>query len=241
MNPSLIEEITSRGYWRINFRPLDPAALGSLSLQRCQQVVRDAEVQLRGWYYPHVPTREDEGSGIRLLGNYVEAWTDWMAHREFWRMYESSQFLHYRAVQEDWRERDAWFGQDPNRHGEPITGPVLGVINNLWLFVEVFEFLSRLHQQSSLYEAGANVTLELHRGGLGTARTLWIDQAGRLAFLPAKSNGADVLRVGRSYSPAEIAEPKDRALETAEAIFGKFGWTPSADQLIKDIDSLYQL
>ena len=71
---------------------------------------------------------------------------DWMAHREFWRMYESSQFLHYRSVQEDWRERDTWFGQEPTRRGERVAGPVLGVINNLWLFVEVFEFLSRLHR-----------------------------------------------------------------------------------------------
>jgi hypothetical protein len=121
-----------------------------LSLEQCLQAVQVAEVSLRGWNYPHFPRREGEDTGFERKGTFVEAWIDWMSHREFWRMYTGSQFLHYRAVNEDWREREHWGGDDRAEVGRE-AGPVLGIINNLWQIAEVFEFLTHLHQKVGLY------------------------------------------------------------------------------------------
>lgn len=241
MNERLWDEIKSRGYWRMNFRPVDPAALNSLTLDQCLRVTQEAEVQLRGWYYPHVPRRVDADSGIRRMDRYVESWTDWMGHRDLWRMYESSQFLHYRALKEDWRQLDTFMPDSaPTSGREPIELPVLGVVNNLWLLVEVFEFLARLHQRG-LYGPGADVSLQLHRGTVDDERTLWIEDQRRMPFSYPRTNGAAVLTYKRTFAPAEVVERKQRAAEAARFFFDKFGWTPSDDQLAKEIDDLYRL
>ena len=69
------------------------------------------------------------------MDSFFEAWNDWSTHIEFWRMYTSTQFIHYRAIPEDWRAEDL-FGQSNSTPKDRI----LGVKMHSWQLAEVFEF-----------------------------------------------------------------------------------------------------
>jgi hypothetical protein len=234
MKDELVEGIKSRGYWRINIRPLVVQDEKQASLSGMLAIVERAAVRLRGWDYPHVPRRNADDGGIELHGDFVEGWIDWAIHREFWRMYSSSQFLHYRAIDDDWTERHP-FGQDSVSRP---PAPRFGIISNLWLIAEVFEFLSRLSQQGNLYQRGAEVSLQFNNGPLGS-RSLYMDDTERMPFAYARATDASTITFTKRPSPAEIADPQALAITAALYFFDRFGWEPSSDQLQADIRKLY--
>ena len=86
MKDGLIEKIKSRGYWRVNFQPIT-AVVRLDSIQKCKEIIEKNNVNLRGWDFPHIPSRNDETTGFAPAGNYYEGWTDWSNYKEFWRMY----------------------------------------------------------------------------------------------------------------------------------------------------------
>jgi hypothetical protein len=232
-----IDSIRSRGYWRVNFQPLHPQTDGPLSLQQCENIVQMSGVRLRGWDYPHFPQRAGDDTGIDRLADCVQGWIDWSDNREFWRMYTSSQFLHYRAIGEDWPERSHW--RDARASGASENQPQLGVITNLWLISEVTEFLSRLITSAGLYAEGVRFSLELHSGPSG--RSLHIDDTGRAPFSYDRTTQAPVITFTKEISAAEAAEPRALAAEAARYIFDRFGWTPSEEQVLAEINKLYEL
>lgn len=242
MKPGLLEEIRSRGHWRVNLRPQEIDALDSLTLRECLDQVQRADVSLRGWNYPHVPSRDDENTGVDRHGTFIEAWVDWMSHREFWRMYTSTQFVHYRAINEDWLEREHW-GVSQRVVAAQRNGPTLGIVTNLWEIAEVCEFATRLHQQGKMYRSGVEMTIQVRQGTEleGQGRTLRADESGRFPLSASYQNMAAVVEFRKVLSPADLAEPKATALEAAQYIFDKFGWTPSRDVLTRDIEALYRL
>lgn len=237
MNDDFLESIKSRGYWRVNVRPTQPPR-EEVALGACLPVIERASVSLRGWDYPHVPHREGKDAGVERHQSYIQAWTDWLSHREFWRMYRSGQFLHFRALNEDWRDREHGAAEQAwNRMG---PGPVLGVTSNLWFIAEVFEFVSRLVQQNpALYDGGAEVRLLLVSGD--TRRSLWIDDRTRMPFSHDKATNAPEISYAVPVSAEELADPKTQAERAAKHIFERFGWDASADQLRSEVERLYDL
>ena len=97
MTPELLEKIKSRGYWRINLQPLVKAEKLP-SIDRCQEIVEQNAVKLRGWEYPAILQGAPDVQRTRTQ-TYFELANDWQNHIEFWRMYRSGQFLHYLALQ----------------------------------------------------------------------------------------------------------------------------------------------
>ena len=63
------------------------------------------------WDYPHFPQRRGDDTDLVPGNNYYEGWIDWGAHKEIWRMYQSGQFINYKAVEEDWFKEDGWYGE----------------------------------------------------------------------------------------------------------------------------------
>src|ERR1035441_3490152 len=107
MNKPILDKIKSRGYWRINFEPL-VYEQKLKTLGECKDIIEKSQVELRGWNYPHFPRRTGTDVGLESGDKFYEGWIDWFNHIEFWRMYQSGQFLHYFAVREDWSESDGW-------------------------------------------------------------------------------------------------------------------------------------
>lgn len=224
----LLAKIRSRGYWRIHFRPLAPGGELAGPIE-CFRIVQRASVSLRGWDYPHLPSRSED---ISILNESAEARTDWGQHIEYWRMFQSSQFIHLRALHEDWRDADPFATgliHDP--------GIVLGIGTNTWLVAEVFEFLGRL-AADGLYEQGVEVSLELH-GAQG--RALWVDSSDRAPLAYDRRSDEDLIAYKRKLSNSEILEQKVRAAQAVQYIFERFRFLIEGKHVLEMVEELYSL
>lgn len=242
MTADILGRIRSRGHWRINIRPAVEEDVQALTNEECARLVASARVSLRGWDYPHYPHRRDNQESVNYLDDCVEAWVDWDTHLELWRMYSSSQFVHYRAVNEDWFDRERWGRTQPTVAGQPITSPVLGILTNLWLMVEIAEFASRLHAPNGLYASGAAVlNIQLRNGPQQATRQLWLDDERRIPLTSERHNGAPTLTFAATLEPSDLTDPKTLGRQIARHFFRKFGFSPPEEQIERDIEKLYSL
>ncbi len=92
-----LDKIHSTGYWRVHIRPTQFETTRVESLARCHEILGDSSVRLRGWDYPHLGHRE-----LANGEDWVESGADFRGHVEYWRFYQSGQFVHHFAFEEDY-------------------------------------------------------------------------------------------------------------------------------------------
>src|SRR5207244_8721568 len=138
--------------WRVNFRPADYDPLNIASLGEAWELVKRTKVSLRGWDYPHI-SRDQRANGR----NWVSSWSNFMGHIEYWRLYQSAQFLHLfvvrEAADESWRRE--LLARASNSH---IEG-ALDILNFVYTVSEVVEFGSRL-AESGAYKGSVHSSIE---------------------------------------------------------------------------------
>ncbi len=238
MNKETLDKIRSRGYWRINFEPLSDA-LRFKTLVECREAVEKNSVSLRGWDYPHIPRYKNASQGVDVGKNYYEGWTDWNGLIELWRMYQSSQFINFFAVHEDWLEDDELEKRELVRFRSPVRPmEVLNLLGGVtYQLTEVFQFLSRL-TASGTYEEGARVSISLHNA---KGRKLWLSDPTRLLFDDYTSKLNDI-EFSRIFARDELLRtPNDCALETILYVVTRFGWDrPSVEVIKQDQENLVQ-
>ena len=217
MMEKILSQIKSRGYWRVNFRPL--IIEEKLKLPQCKNIVEKNQVEYRGWYYPHVPHRSDNDTDLILGNNYCEGWINWGAHKEIWRMYQSGQFIHYRATEEDWYKEDDWYNNSPFKDIE--SGTILSVLSALYLITEIFEFLSRL-AKNGLYKEGVGIDIGLNKTA---RRKLVMLDPMRVPLWDQYKTKIDGIPFTAQYSNEQIIQnAREEALEVIIHIFHRFGW-----------------
>lgn len=233
LKKDLLEKIQKRGYWRINFQPLIDTQKFT-SLGECKDIVEKNTVELRGWDYPHFPRRRGDDTGLEPGENFYQGWVDWENHKEFWRMYQSGQFIHYLALREDWLEEDSW-RQNLHEKIKPMSS--LGIIGSVvYQMTEIFEFLSRLGT-AGIYDEGVRVSIALHNT---ENRELWIEDSMRAPFFQPYKTGMQKIEFVKEFTKEQsISSPKDLAFEVIKHIFDRFGWhNPPIETIKKDQDSL---
>ena len=222
-----IEKIKSRGYWKINFRPLIYKERLS-PLSKCKDIVEKNAVHLRGWDYPHYPRRKDDDTSLDPGSDYYEGWVDWRIHKEFWRMYQSGQFINYRALWEDWHDEE-----DPSLSSEPIIPKMvnLGVVHTIYQITEIYEFLLGLMKEG-IYREGLELSIILCNT---KGRILWLDNPMRVPFMEEKNTIAQNIPFKKEYSEIEVIEDSSElAIVTILYFFERFDWIPSEDLIRKD-------
>lgn len=154
--PSIVRKIQSRGHFRVNFRPTHIRP-GRYTIAECHDLVLEKKVSLRGWDYPHFPSKKNaENTGHQPGSSYYEGWVDWAQYKEFWRMYQSGQFVHYASLREDWPEDSLWKSA---RDIKP--GTELNVVGSMFYSLgEVFAFYRRMTQDGPC-ASGAVVAISL--------------------------------------------------------------------------------
>lgn len=231
MKEELIKTITDKGFWRILFRPL-VSTQKIENLGACRDIVENNKVSLRGWSYPYCPPLNSDDAGIEPLNNCYQGWIDSRAYKEFWRMYQTGQFLHYRALKEDWLKGDPLYGS--LQHLEP--GSSLEVINTTYQVTEIFEFLSRL-AGTGIYDEGVHVEITLKNTA---GRVLFINEFNRAPFMEPRKAGANDIPFSQECTREEIAVgPKDLALKAILYIFERFSWhNPPIETIKMDQENL---
>ena len=146
--PNLPVDVLSDHHWRVNFIPAKHDSNFIPTLNECEKIIEKNNLHLRGWDYPHIGKDGEHSRG----NNFIASWSNFMGHREYWRFWQSGQFLHLFSVRE-FTEPD--FKNDLESsmkmflsHNNQINwGEIKGYIefvNSIYIFTEIFEFASRL-------------------------------------------------------------------------------------------------
>lgn len=224
---SVLKEIRKQGYWYVEFQPLVIDNRRIDSLPKCREVAGKARVQLRGWDYPHWSDSDSDKHKLYNCNGYIEAWTNWGRYKEVWRMYQNAQFIHFFAMKEDY-DNDGIFSPS-----NPIIAPnsSLYVINTIYKFTEIYEFLRRLVNQGT-YKEGARVIVSLHNIN---NRKLLLDDSRRVPLLIDYTAVIPEIKFDKTYTEQEILEKAENfAFAQILETFHRFNWNNPPEMTIKD-------
>lgn len=215
-------KIKSHGYWKVRFYPTEFNDSLLSESQECLEMVRGCSVQLRGWDYPHVPTKDDELEERYIAGDRAESWIDWRIHKEIWRLFQNGQFIHYFAQWDDWYSEDDWLA-DNEYYTKIKPDTVFDAIGLVLRLTEIFLFLKNLVDMG-LYSGNIKVEISLHNTD---NRTLVLHDRSRIPFMASyRCRISDIAVVNKVLSSDEISlRYQELAREAAEYVFKQFQWT----------------
>jgi hypothetical protein len=230
--PMLVQEAP---HWRVNFRPNEYQEHLIPALGKCLEVIEKTKLSLRGWDYPHLSNRPTE---LGYGENWIASWSDFMGHREYWRFYQSGQFLHLFSVREvtapGWRQKleaemkSHLFYMDYIDWGK-VPG-FIALINLLYSMTEIFEFGARL-SQSGIYSGLISIRVEIKRIKGFVLSADW-DRSWHNYYAASEDNLGHTWTIESSDLVANSAE---YSLNAAVWFFERFGWlSPSLEVLRRD-------
>jgi len=223
MNETL-KKIKTRGYWEVLIRPGEFDETRISPVGKCHEIVRELAVRWRGWPFPcyEIKTRPTTAT------DHIEQVVDSGFHIEFWRYYQSGQFVHFLSMREDWLAEETVMSLPPIPPGETLWISVA-----VWSFTEIYEFASRLASKGLLGDT-CKLSATLH----GTkGRTLAFPQEERLLY-DSYTCRIDSVPHDVSITATELmARSSELALEHAAWTFQRFDWhhiTPKGLKQVQD-------
>jgi hypothetical protein len=221
MHP-IIDKIKSRGYWKVVIRPSQFTQELIPELSLCKTLVRDNSIRLRGWYYPHYDMMKEPSSGL----DYVEQFYEWQDHIEAWRFYQSGQFIHYRALWEDWfDERSPWGQRDLTQ-----TKKYLSIFSAMFTLTEIYEFASRLGSEGVLNDScEVKITLSNTMN-----RILGTYDARRPLFAEYKTELNDIPRSISLSTVDLMSRSADLSLDHVLWLYQRFNWDDVHVEIFKE-------
>jgi len=163
-----------------------------------------------------------------------------MGHLEYWRFYQSTQFIYLGSVREvtqaDWdrklRETMKWHGHG-NVDIDAVPG-FLSLTNSIYSITEFFEFAARL-AQAQVYNEPITISVSIKRIG-GFMLAADENRAWSSDFVARQSD----LKYATILAPAElIASAAEQAMKCTVWLFERFGWLkPNIDAIRTDQQKL---
>lgn len=215
-NDELIKEIKSQGHWRVEFHSTEYQAKRLPTRAGMQDLLSNATVSLRGWPYPYYQAEETAYNGQWLEGKVA-----WENYREYWRLYESGQWIHYSKLRGAGVSRENIFkGRTPlpPQHAGYIS--VRGDV--LFTLTEIFRFAVGL-AQGEVLDPTAFLSVQLHN----TKDYMLFESFDRV-FPDQYVNQSDTpITCEQSLPTGELSASIDKiALDMAIKVFSVFGWIP---------------
>jgi len=214
---TVLDKIRTRGYWRVVIRPTTFEENHIPNYADLFPIVERKSVRLRGWDYPHVDYQSPPLRGTNWVGQEYECQDE----IEFWRFYMSGQFIHFFAIDGEWRDHSTVW---PAQAGWK-PGCCMYYIQTNYSFLEIFEFASRL----ALSPAGTafmHVDIDLKR--LQGRRLVSTDSTVPLRGVYV-TEMSDWNHRWEGSQTELIARPRELAAVAAQALFARFGLDLSLD------------
>lgn len=217
--------IHETGYWRVLIRPTVFEERRMPSLKHCWETVDAARVSLRGWDYPHINPKEKTAGA-----DWIQSSVSLAGFIEFWRFYQSGQFVHHFSVTED-REPPSL----ATRNSGPspvVAGPKhLEYLNGaLYTLTEILEFARGLAYRGVL-DPSAFIRIELH----GMEGRFLSVPAWHMPFVPPHISRIDLIPWERTLHSIELLATADKlAVDAAIDIFERFGWLGPSRMLLEE-------
>lgn len=161
-----------------------------------------------------------------------------MGHKEYWRFYQSGQFLHLFSVREatelEWRKKmeSAMRSHLSYMDGvelDKIPG-FISIINFNYQVTEIYEFAARLCE-AQIYTGEVNIKIEL-KGIKGFVLAAPCERT----WYSYYAANEDALFLSKDYeTDVLIATSRDESLKAIVWFFERFGWlSPSFDVIRND-------
>lgn len=209
----LVEKIKTRGYWEVLIRPNKFVENLIESPSKCKEIIREVSVKLRGWIYPFNTIHEPPSTGGY---DYIEQSKEWEFFLEYWRYYQSGQFIHFFGMLEDWQDQAKTIGRMPL---EPFKS--LAIISTLYTFTEIYEFASRLAVKGLL---GNECTISITLHGTKDRQLVTLDFR-RHFFLREYKSKLESIPHKISIPTADlIARSAELSLDHTIRVFERFNW-----------------
>ena len=215
----LLAEIKSRGYWRVEMHSTEYQDKRLPTRRAMQDLLSSATVSLRGWPYPHFRAEEATYNGKWLEGQVNRSY-----YKEYWRLHESGQWLHYLGLYGAWIPREELFmGRSPLPTQRPGYLHVRGDV--LFTLTEMLRFAVGL-AQSGIFDPTAFLSIQLYN----TLDYMLFESFERpWFFIHEYVNPSNTpIEQQKSVSVGQLSAVADQmALETAIKVFEVFGWVPN--------------
>jgi hypothetical protein len=160
--------VLSLPHWEVIIHPTKYESELIDSLKACFDLVEQTKVRLRGWDFPHLSHLPQE----RLRGNdSVGSWALFLGEVEYWRLYQTGQFIHLHALEEaistEWRERTREMTRNSLSHRSDIDWSkvpgFISYLNCLYRLTEIFEFAARFCEKGVWK---GSLSLSIHLKGI---------------------------------------------------------------------------
>lgn len=213
----IVEKIKSGPYWRVNIRPSVYNKDKINSLSQIREMIEQCKVTLRGWYFPHIDYSRTTNGNDWVQSEYT---SDDII--EFWRFYQSAQFVHYLSVYEDYTLKAQ--GRKPTyllaRGEHESPSGYVEILITLYRLTEIYEFAMRLAQKDVF---GEGVYIHVTLAGIRNFQLFFFD-SGRVLFDKYKS-GIDEINLESKMSVQELlAKGHEEAIKQAIKIYERFNW-----------------
>lgn len=221
---SLRTKIKEAPHWRVTIRPGTFVEERVRTLSECWRLIELSRVVLRWWDYPHWDGQHQNGK------DWIGSWYEYESYREYWRFYQSGQFLHLFKFKEDgYRDKAASKAKSdvPALDGFAPSG-YLNVVPTLWTITEIFEFAARLVQQ---VDFGDFVSLTIQMVGVKD-RALYISDPGRDLSRPYVASESILGREWTLGTADLLGGTSELAMDAAEWFFERFQWTSPPRQVL---------
>jgi len=217
-------------HWRVVFRPSTFENSRIQSISRLKELVEQNQVRLRGWDFPHMGGSEERGTG----NNWIASWSTFRSHIEYWRFFQSTQFVYLSSVREkteqewDTKLRREFHSRQLNEEQIDAIPGFFSLTNFIYTITEYFEFASRLCQ-ASIYSEPIEITIELKKIRNFTLTASW-DRALYELYQATE----DDLGNSWSFEPTElIAASNEASLETIVWFLERFGWVGMKTEVLR--------
>lgn len=226
----LINKIKQKGYWKVVIRPTIFNKDNIPSLDDCKKIIESCIISLRGWNYPHI-----HREGIKISGNdNIESYCDSesLGYFEYWRFYQSGQFIHYFSMREDYRIDEKEL-QRIKHQSETKSTKLLSILSTLYSVTEIFEFTQRLVAKDILGDA---VEISIELGNVEGRELFFWDSFSRWLNMNyiCTFRGENIL-VTRIVPKEELVSNSAKiALVACMEIFKKFNWINVPEQVFAE-------
>ena len=218
---ALLDKIRSRGYWRVLVRPSQFAEQRVDDISALKPILQKSSVRLRTWDFPHVNGR---GKAYKDVDAIVQEF-EWEEYHEFWRFYQSGQFIYYGGFVSDWRE-------SASGHRDVEREKTLRAVDIVVRFTEVFEFAARLALSQV---ADTQTHIEIKASGLRN-RILRFNPEKYDPWPTLKAHVGEFLFEDDVPNATLMAESRELALIAARELFKRFDWDASLE-ILRDMQT----
>jgi hypothetical protein len=225
---NIIKNIKENPHWRIIIRPEKFEQERITNLIECWNIMESCKLSLTGWDYPHVDRQnrfEEE--------EWIESWCDFAGFYEYWKFFQSGQFLHIFTLWENTSEDKKAFDNVKDKmisvpdHFKP-TG-FIGAIRTLFTITEIYEFATRLAQKG-IFNDSLYIIIQANNIKNSILRVRDWD-VHLQSFYPFYKKTFS--KESKIKTEELISNSSNLAIETTIEFLKKFGWIPTF-QLLKD-------